>query len=333
MMKSLFTVSVIVPVYNGEKYIRRCLDSLLHQTLENIQIIVVNDASTDNTLSILNEYKKQAENKVTIITLPINKKQGGARNAGLDVAKGEYIGFVDADDFVKLDMYKKLYEKALSDNYDVVDSDYLIHDGERVIGSEVSANLTAKKDIFSNYGRLWTKIFKNHFFNKNDLGIRFPEGLFYEDNYIQFFLAAETKNMGKIPEAFYYYSYNPISTTRLSDNPRYFDRLKTAKMAFEDFKKRDDYQKYKEQVDYRIYNLGVYITFLGLISNHSKIPFNKVSEINNLNKKLNISRNKYFKNSSKKYRLFGFLILNLPYPFVCMLYVRFKLAQLYKNLK
>ena len=66
MMKSLFTVSVIVPVYNGEKYIRRCLDSLLHQTLENIQIIVVNDASTDNTLSILNEYKKQAENKVTI---------------------------------------------------------------------------------------------------------------------------------------------------------------------------------------------------------------------------------------------------------------------------
>ena len=168
MMKSLFAVSVIVPVYNGEKYIRRCLDSLLNQTLENIQIIVVNDASTDNTLSILNEFKKQAENKVTIITLPINKKQGGARNAGLDVARGEYIGFVDADDFVKLDMYKKLYEKALSHNYDVVDSDYLIHDGERVIRSEVSANLTAKKDIFNNYGRLWTKIFKNHFFNKND---------------------------------------------------------------------------------------------------------------------------------------------------------------------
>ena len=73
MMKSLFAVSVIVPVYNGEKYIRRCLDSLLNQTLENIQIIVVNDASTDNTLCILNEYKKQAGNKFTIITLCVSR--------------------------------------------------------------------------------------------------------------------------------------------------------------------------------------------------------------------------------------------------------------------
>ncbi|TMP05564.1 hypothetical protein CWC11_09535 [Pseudoalteromonas sp. S3178] len=332
MLVNRFAVSVVVPVYNGEKYIRRCVDSLLNQTLENIQIIIVNDASTDSTEAILSEYSNKNPEKVTVITLPENKKQGGARNAGLDLAEGEYIGFVDADDFVKNEMFERLYKKALTSDYDVVDSDYLIYDGERVLGKEISVNLDNLDNVFSNYGRLWTKIFKKHFFCKKALSIRFPENIFYEDNYIQFFLAAETKNMGKVNDAFYFYSHNPNSTTRVVDNPRYFDRFKTAVMAFEDFKRREDYTKYKDEINYRVYNLGVYITFLGLVNNHSQVPLDKIKEINNLNKQLSISKNKFYKKSSKKYKFFGFCILRFPYLFAFILYTRLKSIQLVNKL-
>ena len=101
-------VSVIVPVYNCEKYLKKCLDSLVNQTLKDIEIICVNDGSTDNSGRILEEY---TDSRIKIIT----KENGGlssARNAGIAVAKGEYLGFVDSDDWVDLDFYEKLYNTA-----------------------------------------------------------------------------------------------------------------------------------------------------------------------------------------------------------------------------
>lgn len=111
-------VSVLIPVYNVEKYLERCLESLINQTLTQIEIVCVNDGSTDNSLKILEEYSKK-DSRIVIV----NKPNGGlpsARNAGLDVAKGKYVGFVDSDDYVQTDMFEKLYQTAEREKSDIV---------------------------------------------------------------------------------------------------------------------------------------------------------------------------------------------------------------------
>ena len=117
-----YLVSVIVPAYNSEAYIRRCLDSLVNQTLDSLEIVVVNDGSTDGTLSILQEYADNNDNIVLI-----NQKNGGiakARAAGYLACRGKYIGWTDNDDFVESDMFEKMYKKAETENADYVYCDY-----------------------------------------------------------------------------------------------------------------------------------------------------------------------------------------------------------------
>ncbi len=124
-------VSVIVPVYNVEPYLRRCLESLIHQTLKDIEIIVINDCSTDGSLEILKEYAKQDE-RIKLIDLPVNQGAAVARNKGLEAASGEYLGFIDPDDDLDLNFYEELYKKAHSENLDTVKCNRVIRhlDGE-----------------------------------------------------------------------------------------------------------------------------------------------------------------------------------------------------------
>ena len=112
-------VSIIIPVYNTEKYLRKCLDSVCNQTLQDIEIICVNDCSTDDSLEILKEYASN-DNRIKIINFTENKGVAIARNTAIEQAKGEYIGFVDSDDYVDLDFYEKLYNAAKSENAELV---------------------------------------------------------------------------------------------------------------------------------------------------------------------------------------------------------------------
>lgn len=114
---SIPKISIIVPIYNVEKYLRKCIDSIINQTLKDIEIILVNDGSTDNCGSIIDEYAKQDERVIAI-----HKENGGqssARNMGLDIARGKYIGFVDSDDWIELDMYELLYKSIIENNYEM----------------------------------------------------------------------------------------------------------------------------------------------------------------------------------------------------------------------
>ena len=111
-----YAVSVCVPVYNAEKYLEKCLDSLINQSLKNLQIVCVDDGSTDNSLKILNSYEKYENIK---IIHQENQGLGGARNTGIKNADGEYIGFMDADDYAEKDMYEKLYELAKKNSCDI----------------------------------------------------------------------------------------------------------------------------------------------------------------------------------------------------------------------
>ena len=109
-------VSVIVPVYNVEKYLRECLDSIVNQTLKDIEIICVDDGSTDSSPEILKEYAAK-DKRITVLE-QVNKYAGAARNAGIAIAKGEYLSFLDSDDIFALDMLEKLYNKAVEENAD-----------------------------------------------------------------------------------------------------------------------------------------------------------------------------------------------------------------------
>ena len=112
-------VSVIVPVYNVEPYLRKCLNSLVHQTLNEIEVLVVNDGSQDNSQDIIDEYAQKYPEKIRSF-IKENGGQGSARNLALGLAKGEFIGFVDSDDWVELTMFETMYQKAFSENADIV---------------------------------------------------------------------------------------------------------------------------------------------------------------------------------------------------------------------
>ena len=163
-------VSVIVPVYNVEKYIKKCLDSLLGQTLKEIEILAVNDGSTDSSSEILNEY---ASRDSRIIVL--NKENGGlsdARNYALPHVRGEYIGFIDSDDYVDSEMFRVMYQKAVETDSDIVECN-LHHTFDSYEDTEIGKHITDKKEMIM-HGRsvVWNKIYKSTFLKS--IGVLFP---------------------------------------------------------------------------------------------------------------------------------------------------------------
>ena len=116
---NLCIVTIIIPVYNTERYLRQCLDSVINQTFKDFECICINDGSTDNSYNILKEYV-QKDNRFTVINLPENKGQGNARNKGINIAKGKYITFIDSDDWVKENHIEQLYNNITKYNSDIV---------------------------------------------------------------------------------------------------------------------------------------------------------------------------------------------------------------------
>ena len=157
-------VSVIVPVYNVAPYLRECLDSLCTQTLADIEIIAVDDSSTDNSLRILKEYE-QKDSRVRIVHFEKNKKTAAARNAGLDIAAGEYIGFVDGDDYVDADFYERLYILAKSEDSDIAKGVFRLHDKGN-ISTITNKNITNK---FLFIGQLLTGIYRRNMIKEHNI--------------------------------------------------------------------------------------------------------------------------------------------------------------------
>lgn len=125
-------VSVCVPVYNSESYLRQCLDSIRNQTLQDIEIICVDDGSTDNSLAILKEYE-DLDNRIIVIAQDENKGVGAARNIAIRIARGQYMSFIDSDDFIEPEMYESLYKKAIIKKAEIAICDvHLYSDGGRV---------------------------------------------------------------------------------------------------------------------------------------------------------------------------------------------------------
>ena len=217
-MKS-FKVSIILPVYNVEKYLGACLDSLLAQTLEEIEIVAVNDGSTDGSLQILQAYQSLNPEKLFIFSTE-NHGVSRARNYGFAHSHGEYVWFVDSDDFVEPDACRLLYEKATADGNDLVLFRYYNVDSETGVRKEYIASChnqnfrVADKPYelpaISPYP--WIKFIHRDLFN----GLCFPEGIRFEDLPVAYLLAVKARSIGYVDQCFYNYRKNVGFLSRLT---------------------------------------------------------------------------------------------------------------------
>lgn len=200
-------LSVIVPIYNTAAYLSKCLDSIIGQTYSNLEIILVDDGSPDNSGEICDEYA-QKDARIRVIHQP-NKGLSGARNSGLDMATGEYIAFADSDDYMKPTMYEKLISAAVKENADmVIDDFYMILESglsRKHNGLDNSTPQTKIKDMFLRDklpSYVWNKIYRKHLFDH----IRFTKIRGFEDLLIFPHLIQKTRKIAVIHNAGYYYN-------------------------------------------------------------------------------------------------------------------------------
>lgn len=214
-------ISIIIPVHNAQEYLPKCLDSIINQTLKEIEIVCVNDSSTDNTGAILDNYQ-QKDSRIKIINTDC-RCSGGTRNRGLEAANGEYIGFVDADDWVDKDYFEKLYNTAKENSCDIAatSSVVLIENGEeksiKYVGATPADNpvntLEKKKKCIIATGICWNKIYRKDFLEKNNIHfIEIPTAA--EDNYFSALAAIFANQIIFINNSTYYYNFVSTSQTK-----------------------------------------------------------------------------------------------------------------------
>lgn len=292
-------VSVIVPVYNVEKYIEKCLKSLVNQTLKDIEIIVVNDGSPDNSQKIIDKYAKKYKNVKSYI-----KENGGvadARNYGIKKSSGEYIAFVDGDDFVLNDMYEKMYKKASSNNFDIVvcDLNYIYEDSssEMRVSSGFDEDATdIKKAIINNYPVVWNKVIKREIFDK----IEFKKGVWFEDVEFLYRMFPLIKTIGVIKEPFNQYIQRNGSITKSVDK-RIYNYIDNWNGIIDFYKENNFYDKYKKELEFA-YVRYIYATFVKQSTYFDKEEYNKAVDLAIKNVKKNFphyKKNKYFYKSLK----------------------------------
>ena len=237
-------ISIIVPIYNAEKYLNKCLDSLINQTKKELEFILINDGSTDTSEEIIKNYK---DNRIKYFK---NKNQGigKTRNFGISKAQGKYLMFLDSDDYLALDACEKLYDKAEKEKLDIVMNDFIkiFDDGRKEYIKQPNfknSSLKNNPNIISENLSPWAKLYSTKLIKKNN--IKFVEDLKYEDAPFVIEALDKANNIGKINEALNYYVIHGNSETTVLDK-RVFDILKIV----DKIRKYSKGKKYlKEKID------------------------------------------------------------------------------------
>lgn len=232
-------VSVIVPVYNVEKYLERCLDTLTNQTLKEIEIICVNDGSTDNSAKILEDFALK-DNRIKIINQP-NGGLSVARNTGMDVAIGEYIGFVDSDDWVDLDFYEKLYNSAKNNDCDIAVADFLRkhpNKDKRRLNINQEKVYTTPEDKYMvcrtyREGCVWNKIYRKSLLDK--INLKFVPKMYYEDRDFTARSLFYSEKLVTVPNTYYNYFVNPVSIVQTTMNSKKIEHYHLVRKQTVDF--------------------------------------------------------------------------------------------------
>lgn len=282
-------LSIIVPVFNmaGEGKLNFCLDSLINQTIDDYEIITVDDCSTDNSLDVLREYESKNPNLIRVIESPVNKHQGGAKNKGIKVAKGEWIGFIDSDDWISPDMYEKLIARAEETGADVVGCDYslvtehtfdvgkICHNSRDNQVGELDTN--RKQSLVLDGGSLCVKIYKRARIVEE--GLFFPEDIFYEDNAVGNSYLVGACHFEYVKEPLYYYYQHQASTVHTVTKKRCEDRLEAARIMMSEAKNRGYYEELKEELDFKFIMLFYLNTVFSYVRDGRNISLKFVKEI------------------------------------------------------
>ena len=231
-------ISVIIPVYNVEQYLRECLDSVVNQTFRDLEIICVNDGSTDGSPAILDEYAAK-DSRIQIV----NKENGGlnsARNAGLERVTCEYFAIVDSDDWLDVTAYEKAYDRAIESGSDMTQYNFTLVDfpnrnDEKVplSGNEIENQTEKVQCVRNNLSVCWCYLWKTEFVKKNQ--IQFHNNLKSNDEITFTYKAALLANkIAIIPERLHYYRYRATSLTGNKKEPSLIQRPLAFTLLFQD---------------------------------------------------------------------------------------------------
>ncbi len=262
-------LSVIVPVYNmaGDDKLKHCLDSLVNQSLPDgeIEIIAVDDCSTDNSLEIMEEYERKYPERFIALHSPVNHHQGGAKNIGLGVAQGEWIGFIDADDWVVPDYYERLLKRADETGADMVGCDYSLVDHYTFELGQVVHNNNADqtgvmneekyRKLLLDTGSLVVKIYRRYIVlgDMKSIGEKldvFPEDIFYEDNAVSNTWMLRVKHFEYIEEPLYFYYQHDTSTVHTISKKNLEDRMTAGRQILNEARENGYLETYKPEIEF-----------------------------------------------------------------------------------
>lgn len=222
-------ISVVIPVYNVENYIKKCIDSVINQSYKKLEIILVDDGSNDNSSIICDEYKEK-DNRIKVI----HKKNSGlseARNSGIDIAKGKYIAFIDSDDYISNDYFEYLYKLLIDNNADIAVCDYQLF-SDKLKNKKQKEKIETffsleilEKMLYGNHNLIsaWCKLYKKSLFNN----IKYPKGQCYEDVNTTFLLYEKSQKVVISNLKKYFYLVRKDSITNQNFSERNFDIIKS----------------------------------------------------------------------------------------------------------
>ena len=297
-MKKSVDVSIIIPVYNTEKYLKKCLESILNQEYQVKEIIVINDGSTDNSKKVVNDFIKKYDNIIYI-----EKKNGGqasARNLGLKKAKGNYISFIDSDDYVEKNLYKEL-SKYMDKSYDIIifDYTYIFSNYNRVAKGIIckdNNNVTMKEYLLCTNVSPCNKLFKREYLEKSNFS--FPEGIIYEDYASIPILVLNNPKVCYVNKSFYNYVQSDESTMRTDMyKTKYEDIFPATRYLY------DKLKNIKEQEELE-YHICVHTLYHSALNFYKYKRYDQIDKLSYLIKVLfpNWQKNKYIKTLSKRER-------------------------------
>lgn len=291
-------VSVISPVYNVEKYLKRCLDCFANQTISDLEFILIDDCSSDNSLKILNEYAEK-DSRFKIIALDKNSGAAIARNKGLDIAQGEYIGFIDPDDAIDLNYYEELYKKAKEEDYDIVKCP------RKNISVDGKVQVSNIAESINEYGPCaftheWTcAIYKMSLIRNNN--IRFvPEIIKSQDTVFLNAVVMHAQSIALIDNVFYYYHRRENSLNSKKISIKHIQSAITAKKTVLNNINSSDIYENNSKAYTHIYSL----TLLSLIDKYYQTDSDEIREdcLKTLIEYYQKSKNKKDLNKKIKYK-------------------------------
>ncbi|MDP4142967.1 MAG: glycosyltransferase [Bacillota bacterium] len=346
------SVSIIIPIYNVEKLLRRCIDSVLEQTLANIEIILVEDGSPDNCSDICDEYKKK-DTRIKVI----HKKNGGlssARNAGVKIATGEYIGFVDSDDWIEKDMYQKLFEAAASTNSDIVKCGFNVLQNNKIINSvipELPKGIYEQKEImnklfpgtispqylFSNKNKhviasAWSHIYKKEFYDNNNLTFISEKEILSEDFVFNFQAYLKANRISIIEDKLYNYDIRIDSLSHCYRTDLYKRKLNFYNCFYRCLSENKLIDKYEDRLDYQ-YISNMFECLINECYAANKIKLShKIKNMNNILSD-NHLKELLIKCSTKDMHLKGKIIIFLmKNRYSLLFFIIYKLQRIFKKI-